>query len=156
MRTNHRLQVTVANGDCILSLGVGRALPLEIGKDSFSVDYYVIPLDEFDVVLGVQWLATLGPILWDFSKLTLMFWLRDRSVWSGVEAPSAPPVTLQCTGGDLMTALLDGFTDVFAEPTGLLPERRHWSHHIHLLLGTTPIAVRPYHYPQHLKDELER
>lgn len=155
MHTNHMTQVTVASGDHILSSGVCRTLPLEIGKDSFIMDCYVIPLDEFDVVLGVQWLATLGLILWDFSKLT-MFWLRDRSVWSGVEALSTPSITLQCTGGDLMTALLDGFTDVFAEPTGLLPECCHRSHNIHLLPGTTPIAVRPYHYPQHPKDELER
>ena len=31
-----------------------------------------------------------------------------------------------------------------------------YDHHIHLLLGTAPVAVRPYRYPQLQKNELER
>lgn len=54
-----------------------------------------------------------------------------------------------------MDELLDEFASVFTTPTGLPPERSH-SHRIHLLPGTPPVAVRPYHYPQLLKDELER
>jgi hypothetical protein len=56
---------------------------------------------------------------------------------------------------DLMAVLLQDFDDVFATPTGLPPPRRH-NHRIHLLLETTPVAVRPYRYPQLVKDELER
>ncbi|WRX29351.1 Reverse transcriptase domain - like 10 [Theobroma cacao] len=33
-----------------------------------------------DVVLGVQWLRTLGPILWDFSILTMHFKLKGKDV----------------------------------------------------------------------------
>jgi hypothetical protein len=56
---------------------------------------------------------------------------------------------------DLMLVLLEEFKDVFVVPSGLLPSRRH-NHHIHLLHDTPPIAVRPYRYPQLVKDELER
>jgi hypothetical protein len=51
--------------------------------------------------------------------------------------------------------LLDSFFDIFAEPRGLPPPRRH-DHRIRLLSSTTPVVVRPYHYPQLLKDEIER
>lgn len=33
----------------------------------------VIPLGCHDVVLGVQWLAQLGSITWDFDKLEMSF-----------------------------------------------------------------------------------
>lgn len=53
------------------------------------------------------------------------------------------------------TLKLDEFANIFAEPTGLLPERAR-DHHIHLLLGTTLVAVRRYCYTQLLKDKLEK
>jgi hypothetical protein len=56
---------------------------------------------------------------------------------------------------DLMTSLLQAYVDIFATPSGLPPQRRH-DHRIHLLPGTAPVAVRPYRYPQLLKDEVER
>jgi hypothetical protein len=54
-----------------------------------------------------------------------------------------------------MSALLHDFEDVFTIPTGLPPSRR-LNHRIHLQPGTTPIVVRPYRYPQLVKDELEQ
>jgi hypothetical protein len=53
-----------------------------------------------------------------------------------------------------MSALLCDFEDVFTIPTGL-PHPRRLNHRIHLQPGTTPIVVRPYRYPQLVKDELE-
>jgi hypothetical protein len=55
----------------------------------------------------------------------------------------------------LLPALLDSYTEVFAEPRGLPPQHRQ-DHRIRLLPGTPPVAVRPYRYPQLLKDEIER
>jgi hypothetical protein len=54
-----------------------------------------------------------------------------------------------------MPLLVQEFDEVFAMPTGLPPPRQ-FSHWIHLLPGTPPVVVRPYRYPQLLKDELER
>jgi hypothetical protein len=56
---------------------------------------------------------------------------------------------------DLMSSLLRDFEEVFTVPTRLSPPRR-LNHRIHLQPGTTPIDVRPYRYPQLVKDELER
>jgi len=56
---------------------------------------------------------------------------------------------------DLVEHLLQEFSDLFADPTGL-PPKRQLDYRIHLLPDTAPVAVRPYHYPQLLKDEIER
>jgi hypothetical protein len=55
----------------------------------------------------------------------------------------------------LLDELLLQHADVFNTPRGL-PPARPYNHRIHLLPGTTPVAVRPYRYPQLQKDELKR
>jgi hypothetical protein len=63
---------------------VARNVPLHIGEE-FSITCFNIDLGCFDFILGVDYLRTLGPILWDFEALTLLFW---RSVDSpGVATP---------------------------------------------------------------------
>lgn len=124
--------------------------------EDFVADCYIIPLDDFDVVLRVQWLHTLGPILWDFTKLTMSFWRDDHPVsWTGLDATSVGNQECAISGCDLMQELLAEFTGLFRNRMGCLPPCRH-DHHIHLLLGTVPVAVRPYRYPQLLKDEIEK
>jgi hypothetical protein len=46
--------------------------------------------------------------------------------------------------------------DIFYQSRGLPPQRQHDHMMIHLLPGTTLVALRPYRYPQLLKDEVER
>ena len=53
-----------------------------------------------------------------------------------------------------MAHLLQQHSDLFDEPQGL-PPFRMYDHCIHLAPDTTPVAVRPYRYPQLQKDELE-
>jgi hypothetical protein len=55
---------------------------------------------------------------------------------------------------DLMEDLLQSFASLFNTPTGLPPPRDR-QHRIRLVLGTAPVAVRPYRYA-HLQKELER
>ena len=68
-----RLTVTVANGERVTCPGVIRQAPLTITADTFRVDLFVMPLAGYDLVLGTQWLATLGPVLWDFSARKMSF-----------------------------------------------------------------------------------
>lgn len=53
----------------------------------------VIPLGGHDVVLGVQWLAKLGPITWDFEKLEMRFkWGNQRVLLTGIKPGSGREV----------------------------------------------------------------
>lgn len=36
-----------------------------------TVDFHLLSLVGCDVVVGAQWLGTLGPIVWFFSELTM-------------------------------------------------------------------------------------
>lgn len=40
---------------------------------------YALPLGGYDVVLGVQWLHTLGPILSDFLELCMKFTIEGHA-----------------------------------------------------------------------------
>lgn len=37
----------------------------------FQEDLYILPLDNYDMILGIQWLAKLGDIVWNFKKLQM-------------------------------------------------------------------------------------
>jgi transposase InsO family protein len=149
------MNVTVANGEKVPCPGVYRNVPFTIDGESFTTNFFALPLARYDVVLETEWLASLGPILWDFRALTMSFWHHDHRVcWTGVAESRAPSVRV-CSSYDLFPALLEEFTPVFAEPSGM-PPPRHRDHCINLLPGSTPMAMRPYHYPAAHKDELER
>jgi hypothetical protein len=150
------LQVTIANGDQVASASVCPNVKFFIDSEEFVLDLFVIPLADYEMVLGVQWLRTLGPILWDFAHARTSCWRDDHRVeWRGVPTPSTPAAINTVETTYLMSALLRDFEDVFTVPTGLLPPHC-LNHRIHLQPGTTPIAVHPYRYPQLVKDELER
>lgn len=54
------LHVEVANGDHVADGGLCRGMPLHIAREHFKVDNLAIPLESFDIVLGVQWLRTIN------------------------------------------------------------------------------------------------
>jgi hypothetical protein len=69
-----KFSVTVANEDRLACQGVARQVPILIGDEPFSIDYVGIDLGCYDFILGVDFLSTLGPILWDLDVLSLIFW----------------------------------------------------------------------------------
>ena len=159
--------VVVANGDRVACRGLARDVAIKISEEFFSVDCFAIPLDSYDMVLGITWLRTLGPILWDFDDLCMAFTHQGRRVlWKGIGSTRSDiPPTSRLHAGQLFSAkgtepmllerLLDSYADVFVAPIGL-PPARPCDHRIHLKPAVDPVAVRPYRYPQLQKDELEK
>ena len=45
-----------------------------------QTNFLALPLQGCDIVLGIQWLKTLGPIVWDFQALTMQFKVNGRQV----------------------------------------------------------------------------
>ena len=115
--------VIVANGDRVACRGLARDVAARIGSEFFSVECYTIPLDCFDMVLGISFLKTLGPILWNFDELCMSFWHRGhRVVWRGIGSPQRAKSTpghihaLYTTEPPLLESLLTSFQDVFDPP----------------------------------------
>ena len=78
--TGGMLDVKVASGERLSSLGKCVGVELILQGVPIKVDFYLLPLEGYEVVLGAQWLQTLGPILWDFSKLNMQFTMNGKNV----------------------------------------------------------------------------
>lgn len=153
---------------------------------STCVDLFMLPMDGTDVVLGIQWLKTLGKITTDYSHLSMEFSCRDNIVsWTGeawiedislsakemrrlnqlqhrayfcrfqvvCETPSKQDSQEQELSSGTKE-LLKAHQSLLKEPSEL-PQLRIQDHRIHLAEQADPDNVRPYHYPQYQKSEME-
>jgi hypothetical protein len=171
--------VKVANGEVITSEGKCSVVAMKIQGNIFSTEFYFLTLGGCDIVLGVQWLRTLGLIIWDFLKLTMACtWLGTSILLQGlkptdwtmekrpkffrssnkgvvlqlIECENKPPnlpVSTQFEG------LLNEFKGVFEKPRGLPPIRSH-DHRIVLKEGSKPVCIQCYRYPYYQKTEIEK
>jgi len=62
----------------------------------------IVPLGSSEMILGVQWLSTLGPILWDFEKLIIEFNHQGKQV----VIKGNQPTTIQWMKGKNMQHVL--------------------------------------------------
>uniref|UniRef100_A0A1J3IVR9 Transposon Ty3-I Gag-Pol polyprotein n=2 Tax=Noccaea caerulescens TaxID=107243 RepID=A0A1J3IVR9_NOCCA len=67
------MAVAAANGSNMVTGFKCRNFTWKLQGYTLSTEVRTLPLDCCDFVLGVQWLSTLGPILWDFSNLRMEF-----------------------------------------------------------------------------------
>lgn len=126
------------------------------------------------MVLGVDWLETLGLVGWNFQHKTMEFTV-DGVNHRLVEAAGSLQSTAQLCPFTVELAqygwhskntsvstplpqplqqLIDFYVELFAEPTSL-PPARSIDHQITLTIGTTPISIRPYWYAHSQKSEIE-
>ncbi|KAM2118242.1 hypothetical protein ACFX1R_011685 [Malus domestica] len=66
-------EVMIADGGRVRSSGCCKDAILSVGGYTCKADLFSLPLGGCDVVLGVQWLSTVSPVLWDFQLLTMEF-----------------------------------------------------------------------------------
>ena len=144
-----------------------------------KVDALVLELGGLDMVLGVSWLSTLGKVVMDWKVLSMQFMYEDQWVklkgqggtqekqsylntfledkqrrlgtdwWWSQEEQSKTVIP-----GDLK-GILEQFHEVFSEQIQLPPERTQ-VHQIKLFQDHGTINVRPYRYPHHQKEEIEK
>lgn len=63
----------MGNGDKLHCQGSCRDVLFKLQNREFSTSFFVLPIQGADVVLGVQWLETLGPVLADFKVPRISF-----------------------------------------------------------------------------------
>ncbi len=76
---SQKVRVTMASSEKLTSKGKCSRIPIKLGSIT-QVDFYILPLEGYDVVLGTHWLRTLGEIVWDFSKLIIRFTSNGEDV----------------------------------------------------------------------------
>ena len=65
--------LVVANEERLSSPGRCNGVKLSLQGIPIEVDFFLLPSEGCDVILGVQQLGTLGPILWDFGRMQMQF-----------------------------------------------------------------------------------
>ncbi|XP_026452244.1 uncharacterized protein LOC113352661 [Papaver somniferum] len=179
--TSHLL-VTVANGERITSSRVCQQMEWQIQGHQFKEDFHVLALGGCDIVLGADWLKTLGNVMFNFPKLTISFThLGTNITLTGISTKSS----FMMVNGQVVQkfikyhtpafvgqffaisaeppltpipspvhAVLDQFHDVFVEPTQL-PTQRSLDHRIPLKPSSQTINLIPYKCPHIHKAVVE-
>jgi hypothetical protein len=159
-----------------------KELKIQMQGNTFAANFYIMPLGGCDMVLGIQWLQKLGPIVWDFSTLTMEFTLFHKTIllrgliptksdleesklFSKLPSVRRKGLVLQLVSSYFQTTndnkipyvaeLLTQFQKVFEVPKGLPPIKSH-DHPIVLKEESQLIFVRPYRYPHYQKGEKEK
>eukprot|EP00253_Pinus_taeda_P023675 PITA_23675 len=174
-------QVMVANGGTINCSGKCHNIKLSMGEYVLTSPMLSIPMGGADVVLGVQWLQSLGTIAFNFQELFIKFSAKGKDVelrgivgkpgkiinsndmimllkkeQRGVIAQlcSLYVFTSESSISLDLQNVLDNHSKVFETPKGLPPICDH-DHAIHLIPGSVPPNIRPYIYPYAQKSEIE-
>eukprot|EP00253_Pinus_taeda_P003917 PITA_03917 len=174
-------QVMVANGGTINFSRKCHNIKLSMGEYVLTSPMLSIPMGGVDVVLGVQWLQSLGTINFNFQELFMKFSVEGKEVelrvilgklgniisFNGmtkllkkeqrgvlVELCLLDVPTSESSISPDLQKVLDNHSKVFETPKGLPPIRDH-DHAIHMIPGSVPPKIRPYRYPYAQKSEIE-
>eukprot|EP00253_Pinus_taeda_P028176 PITA_28176 len=166
-------QVMVANGGTINCSRKCHNIKLSMGEYVLTSPIISILMGVVDVVLGVQWLQSLGTITFNFQELFMKFSADGKEVelggivWKQGKIISSNGMTkllkeeqrgviVELCSLDVSTSesyisldlqkVLENHSKVFETPKGLPPIHDH-DHAIHLILGSVPPNIRPYRYP---------
>lgn len=71
-------KVLVANDQKLLWNMVCEGFEQRAQGQLYKVNAYIPPLDNYDLISGVKWLATLGNIMWNFQELKMVFKQKDK------------------------------------------------------------------------------
>lgn len=164
--------------------GICRGVVLTLQNLEIMEDFLPLELGNANVILGMQWLASLGGMHVNWGTLTTKFQVGGVTVTprgnlamcKSLVFPKAMMKAIKDQGAGVLvelgtievgepslsveipsqlTEVLQCCQRVFNWPEGLPPQ---WSHDpaITLSSGVAPVSVRPYRYPHAQKAEIER
>lgn len=71
------IKVSVANGAMITCESLCKGFTWKLQGHEFKTDVLLLALDNYDMVLGIQWLSTLGDIILNFNSSEVKFQLGE-------------------------------------------------------------------------------
>ncbi|KAF8393178.1 hypothetical protein HHK36_021419 [Tetracentron sinense] len=175
--------VTMGTGNVVRGEGICRGVTLQLQGIDIVEEFLPLGLGSSEVILGIQWLETLGMTHTNWKTQVMKFRLGSEtitlcgnpSLGKTLVSLKALMRTIKHEGAGILVELnqLEGSGEespgvpkflhqtlaeheaVFDMPSGLPPVHGH-EHSIVLKEGSQPISVRPYRYPHIQKDEIER
>ncbi|KAF7824324.1 Transposon Ty3-I Gag-Pol polyprotein [Senna tora] len=73
-------KVLVGNGHVLTDFSVVKSIPMLIQGHEITVSTHVLEVTCADIILGAQWLATLGPHIADYSIVTIKFYCAGHFI----------------------------------------------------------------------------
>ena len=55
-------------------------MKLLLQDQEIITDFFLLPIDDYEAVLGIEWLTTLGDVSWNFSKLIMKFYCKGKHI----------------------------------------------------------------------------
>jgi predicted aspartyl protease len=80
VETCDKFEVKLADGRTLTCESKCSRVKLLMQNQELRADFYLLPLGDYEVVLGIEWLQTLGDVLWNFSKLIMKFMINGQNV----------------------------------------------------------------------------
>jgi len=72
------IQVVVTNGLKLTVSSIVKGFTWTIQQTNFTSKMFLIPLNYCDLVLLIEWLITLGNIMWNFDKLVMELRIKGK------------------------------------------------------------------------------
>jgi hypothetical protein len=178
----NNFQIMISNGGSMKCGGHCENVHLQIGQYHMKYHMFSIDMGGCDIVLGAEWLRTLGPILMDFKELTMQFNQEGQQYkFQGITVGSLEIISshrmenilkkghsgiisqlhaIQATetpsvSQDLQS-ILSKHQVVFSTPQGLPPSHGVHDHSIPLVPNNLPPNIHPYRHPFSQKNEIEK
>eukprot|EP00253_Pinus_taeda_P023708 PITA_23708 len=140
-----KCQVMIANARTINCSRKCHNIQLSMGEYVLTSPMLSIPMGGVDVVLGDQWLQSLGKPRKIISSNSMTKLLKKEQRGVIAQLCSLEVSTLESSISPNLQKVLDNHSKVFETPRGLSPVRDH-DHAIHLIPGSIPPNMRPYRY----------
>jgi hypothetical protein len=103
----------------------------------------VLPSNGIDVILGMDWLTKHNGIISCVDKTILLTDQQGKSVSCKAQPPTQDPMVFRLAAESI--SVVEEFMNVFPQELPGMPPEREVEFYIDLLLGTAPIAKRPYY-----------
>ncbi|XP_073057241.1 uncharacterized protein [Primulina eburnea] len=175
-------KVSIPSGDQMLTSKIVKNLELRLFKDVVLADLIVLPMPEFDIILGMDWLSgneasidfrqRTVPIRPPSGKPFVFEVARNKQIPHSISCLCARKLTkpgcqdfLSCvttTHASISQKLEDvdivsDFLNIFPEDVSDIPPDREVKFSIDLMLGTVPISKAPYRLaPAEMKELKEQ